>query len=323
MKPHSNLDLIRGYQTYLRVEKGLRPLTCDAYERDLLQLAEYLETTGGGLLEQAQRESLSGFLEHLQAHHVEMRSRARKLSCLRGFYRWLLLDKQISYDPTINLESPSGWRVLPKSLAESEVTEMMEQANAQACHPDAKGVALRDHAMLELLYGGGIRVSELVDLRVEDLSVQQGQILVRGKGDKERIVPLGRAALEALQIYLERGRPGLLQGSGLLRRSGVAEMFLSARGHALTRQSVWVLVKKSNRRASPHMLRHSCATHMVEHGADLRTVQTLLGHADIATTQVYTHLALGRLKAAHRAHHPRSTQSRSTQHDAQNAEPTA
>ncbi len=323
MKPHSNLDLIRGYQTYLRVEKGLRPLTCDAYERDLLQLAEYLEMTGGGLLEQAQRESLSGFLEHLQAHHVEMRSRARKLSCLRGFYRWLLLDKQISYDPTINLESPSGWRVLPKSLAESEVTEMMEQANAQACHPDAKGVALRDHAMLELLYGGGIRVSELVDLRVEDFSAQQGQILVRGKGDKERIVPLGRAALEALQIYLERGRPGLLQGSGLLRCSGVAEMFLSARGHALTRQSVWVLVKKSNRRASPHMLRHSCATHMVEHGADLRTVQTLLGHADIATTQVYTHLALGRLKAVHRAHHPRSTQSRSTQRDAQNAEPTA
>ncbi len=318
MKPHSNLDLIRGYQTYLRVEKGLRPLTCDAYERDLLQLAEYLETTGGGLLEQAQRESLSGFLEHLQAHHVEMRSRARKLSCLRGFYRWLLLDKQISYDPTINLESPSGWRVLPKSLAESEVTEMMEQANAQAQRLDAKGAALRDHAILELLYGGGIRVSELVDLRVEDFSAQQGQILVRGKGDKERIVPLGRAALEALQIYLERGRPGLLQGSGLLRRSGVAEMFLSARGHALTRQSVWVLVKKSNRRASPHMLRHSCATHMVEHGADLRTVQTLLGHADIATTQVYTHLALGRLKAAHRTHHPRSTQ-----RDAQNAEPTA
>ncbi len=308
MNVSTNLDLIRGYQTYLRVEKGLRPLTCDAYERDLLQLAEYLETTGGGLLEQAQRENLSGFLEHLQAHHVEMRSRARKLSCLRGFYRWLLLDKKISYDPTINLESPSGWRVLPKSLAESEVTEMMEQSNAQAQRLGAKGAALRDRAILELLYGGGIRVSELVDLRVEDLSAQQGQILVRGKGDKERIVPLGRAALESLQIYLERGRPGLL------RRSGVAEMFLSARGHALTRQSVWVLVKKSNRRASPHMLRHSCATHMVEHGADLRTVQTLLGHADIATTQVYTHLALGRLKAVHREHHPRSTR---------NMEPTA
>ena len=129
MNVSTNLDLIRGYQTYLRVEKGLRPLTCDAYERDLLQLAEYLETTDGGLLEQAQRENLSGFLEHLQAHHVEMRSRARKLSCLRGFYRWLLLDKSIAYDPTVNLESPSGWKVLPKSLAESEMTEMLEQAD--------------------------------------------------------------------------------------------------------------------------------------------------------------------------------------------------
>ncbi len=300
MESHSNLAAIRGHLIYLRVEKGLRPLTCDAYERDLLQLAEYLETNGS-CLEKAQAAHLSGFLEHLQAHHVEMRSRARKLSCLRGFYRWLLLDKQISYDPTLNLESPSGWKVLPKSLAESEVTAMLDQASVAADHPQASAIALRDRAMLELLYGGGIRVSELVGVRVEDISVRQGQILVRGKGDKERIVPLGRAALEAVESYLERGRPGLL------RRARAAEIFLSTRGHALTRQSVWVLVKKSNHRASPHMLRHSCATHMVEHGADLRTVQVLLGHADIATTQVYTHLALGRLKAVHRAHHPRAT----------------
>ncbi|HUZ03713.1 MAG TPA: site-specific tyrosine recombinase XerD, partial [Acidobacteriaceae bacterium] len=299
MDADRNLDAIRGYLNYLRVEKGLRPLTCAAYERDLQQLAEYLETKDG-LLAKAQSADLSGFLGHLQAHHVEMRSRARKLSCLRGFYRWLLLDKQIEYDPTMNLESPSGWRVLPKSLAESEVTSMMEQASELANHPAAGGAALRDHAMLELLYGGGIRVSELVGLHVEDLSRQQGQILVRGKGDKERIVPLGRAALQALEAYLERGRPELLHSSG------VAEIFLSERGHALSRQWVWMPVKRSNRRASPHMLRHSCATHMVEHGADLRTVQTLLGHADIATTQVYTHLALGRLKAVHRAHHPRA-----------------
>ena len=298
-----NLAMIRGHLTYLRVEKGLRPLTCDAYERDLLQLAEYLEARGSALT-QAQSADLSGFLEHLQAHHVEMRSRARKLSCLRGFFRWLLLDKQISHDPTVNLESPSGWKVLPKSLAESEITGMLDQANVAANHPGASAVALRDRAMLELLYGGGIRVSELVSVRVADLSLRQGQILVRGKGDKERIVPLGRAALEAIEAYLERGRPGLL------RRSGVAEIFLSSRGHAMTRQSVWMLVKKSNHRASPHMLRHSCATHMVEHGADLRTVQILLGHADIATTQVYTHLALGRLKAVHRAHHPRATRSK-------------
>lgn len=298
MHADGNQNAIRGYLNYLRVEKGLRPLTCAAYERDLQQLAEYLEKKNG-VLAQVESADLSGFLEHLQAHHVEMRSRARKLSCLRGFYRWLLLDKQIHHDPTINLESPSGWKVLPKSLAESEVTEMMEKASELANHPAAGGIALRDRAMLELLYGGGIRVSELVGLRVEDVSLQQGQILVRGKGDKERIVPLGRAALQALEMYLQRGRPELLH------HAGVAEIFLSERGHGLTRQWVWMMVKKSNRRASPHMLRHSCATHMVEHGADLRTVQTLLGHADIATTQVYTHLALGRLKAVHRAHHPR------------------
>jgi integrase/recombinase XerD len=158
---------------------------------------------------------------------------------------------------------------------------------------------LRDRAMLELLYGGGVRVSELVGLAVEDISLQQGQMLVRGKGDKERIVPLGQPAIEALTEYLEHGR------AQLLRKANVRKVFLSQRGHPLTRQTVWTMVKHVNHRASPHMLRHSCATHMVEHGADLRTVQTLLGHADIATTQIYTHLALGRLKAVHRAHHPR------------------
>ena len=296
--PANSLEAIRGYLTYLRVEKGLRPLTCEAYERDLLQLAEYLEQNGSVLFN-AQQAELAGFLHHLQLHQVEMRSRARKLSCLRGFYRWLLLDKAIAHDPTENLESPSGWKVLPKSLAEPEVESMLTRANQSASHPAAGAVALRDAAMLELLYGGGIRVSELVGLRVEDLSLDQGQILVRGKGDKERVVPLGRAAVEALEKYLRLGRPQLE------RKRRAPEIFLSARGTALTRQSVWLLVKRYDAQASPHMLRHSCATHMVERGADLRTVQTLLGHADIATTQVYTHLALGRLKAVHREHHPR------------------
>lgn len=169
--------------------------------------------------------------------------------------------------------------------------------NPLPCSPQG----LRDKAMLELLYGGGVRVSELVGLCVEDISLTQGQLLVRGKGDKERIVPLGQPAIEALTQYLEQGRPALLTGN----RNRVRQAFLSQKGHPLTRQTVWSLVKSRNHRASPHMLRHSCATHMVEHGADLRTVQTLLGHADIATTQIYTHLALGRLKAVHRAHHPR------------------
>ena len=303
MESNRNLDLIQGYLTYLRVEKGLRPLTCEAYRRDLLQCAEYLEKADG-FLASAKHEDLAGFIAHLQAHQVEARSRARKLSCLRGLYRWLLLDKRIAYDPTIHLETPAGWKVLPKSLSEAEVATMIDQAggrsadsSAEACTPQS----LRDRAMLELLYGGGVRVSELADLAVEDVSLQQGQMLVRGKGDKERIVPLGQPAIQALTEYLQHGRVRLL------RKSNVRQVFLSQRGRPLTRQTIWSIVKHVNHRASPHMLRHSCATHMVEHGADLRTVQTLLGHADISTTEIYTHLALGRLKAVHREHHPRGS----------------
>src|SRR3984885_10856564 len=293
-------SITRQYLTYLRVEKGLRPLTCEAYQRDLSLFAEYLEGTHA-LPVTAGQVQVAGFLEHLQKHGVQSRSIARKLSCLRGFYKWLLLDRRIGHDPTVNLESPSSWKVLPKALAQSEVERMMEQAGTAADHPQADAVALRDRAIVEMLYAGGVRVSELTGLGVEDLSLAEGRMLVRGKGDKERIVPLGRAAVEALDAYLSRGR------SALAVRPRESRLFLSVRGTGLTRQWVWHLVKQLDSRASPHVLRHSCATHMVENGADLRTVQTLLGHADISTTQVYTHLALGRLKAVHRAHHPRAT----------------
>lgn len=293
-------SLLRQYLAYLRVEKGLRPLTCEAYEQDLFMFAEYLEGENALPLTAGQAQ-VAGFLEHLQKHGVQSRSVARKLSCLRGFYKWLLLDKQITTDPTVNLESPASWKILPKALATSEVDRMMEQAGTAANHPQADALALRDRAIVEMLYAGGVRVSELTGLGVEDLSLAEGRMLVRGKGDKERIVPLGRLAVEALQTYLTLGRPSL----AVRPREG--RLFLSVRGAPLTRQWVWRLVKQLDGRASPHMLRHSCATHMVENGADLRTVQTLLGHADISTTQVYTHLALGRLKAVHRAHHPRAT----------------
>ena len=293
-------SILRQYLAYLRVEKGLRPLTCEAYERDLSLFAEYLEGSHA-LPMNAGQAQVAGFLEHMQKHGVQSRSIARKLSCLRGFYKWLLLDKRIGHDPTVNLESPSSWKVLPKALALSEVERMMEQAGTAADHPQADAVALRDRAIVEMLYAGGVRVSELTGLGVEDLSLAEGRMLVRGKGDKERIVPLGRAAVEALDAYLTQGRPALAI------RPRESRLFLSVRGTGLTRQWVWHLVKQLDSRASPHVMRHSCATHMVENGADLRTVQTLLGHADISTTQVYTHLALGRLKAVHRAHHPRAT----------------
>lgn len=300
-----NTDLVQEYAAYLRVEKGLRPLSCEAYERDLLQFAEYLEGEHSSLAG-ARQPQVSGFLEHLKKHGVESRSAARKLSCLRGFYKWLLLDKRVDRDPTVNLESPSAWKVLPKSLAETEVTEMLERADSEGGGGEADAIALRNRAILELLYAGGLRVSELTGLREEDLSLDAGRVLVRGKGDKERIVPLGRAAIEAIEKYLRQGRPLLHARRGQASRHTSHQLFLSSRGTGLTRQWIWSLVKSADSHASPHMLRHSCATHMVEHGADLRTVQTLLGHADIATTQVYTHLALGRLKAVHRAHHPRS-----------------
>ena len=304
-----NAEVLREYLAYLRIEKGLRPLSVEAYQRDLLQFAEFLESEDVVFLSAAQRH-VAGFLEHLGKHGVESRSSARKLSCLRGLYRWLLLDKRIERDPTLNLDSPSAWKVLPKSLARSEVNSMLERAGVAADHPEADAIALRDRAILEILYAGGLRVSELTGLNVADLSLDAGRALVRGKGDKERIVPLGRAAVEALEAYVKLGREELVKHS-----RGSSRLFLSVRGEPLTRQWIWQLVKQSDGHASPHMLRHSCATHMVEGGADLRTVQTLLGHADIATTQVYTHLALGRLKAVHRQHHPRAKRAAGPSHE--------
>jgi integrase/recombinase XerD len=276
---------------HLRVERGLRPLSCEAYLRDLEMFAEFLERGDRTLLGAGQGD-VSGFMQDLREHGVQSRSIARKLSCVRGFYRWLLKDKRVERDPTVNIESPASWKVLPKSLAESEVGEMLAKTGAAARAADADGLALRDHAMLELLYAGGLRV-----------------------GDKERIVPIGRSAVEALEVYVLRGRPSLAKSRTQIpfgndkqkrRAPGLQRaLFLSVRGNALTTQAVWQMVRGVNSHASPHKLRHSCATHMVEHGADLRTVQTLLGHADIATTQVYTHLAIDRLKTVHRMCHPR------------------
>jgi len=314
-----NLSLLREYQAYLRVEKGLRPLTCEAYLSDLKTFAEFLEG-GNAVLLTASQQDVAGFLEHLRVHGIDARSSARKLSCLRGFYRWLLLDRRVDRDPTVNVGSPNAWKVLPKSLAEPEVAEMLERAAMAATHPQAKATDLRDRAIAELLYAAGLRVSEVTALTTGDLALDAGRVHVRGKGDKERIVPLGRSALEALEAYLREGRPHLqrissarktgMAGNGAPKQNGAdqerSRLFLSLRGMPLTRQWVWHIVKRANPAASPHQLRHSCATHMVEHGADLRSVQQLLGHADISTTQVYTHLALGRLKAVHRMHHPRA-----------------
>lgn len=293
----SNQQALSAFLSYLKVEKGLSRLTVEAYQRDLLQLSEFLELRAATLLK-AKRPDLLEFLEQLTANQVESRSRARKLSAIRHFYKFLLLDKKIKHDPTLNIESPRQWKILPKSLAVKEIDEMIAREQSKLQDP---ALAIRNQALIELLYASGMRVSEIVNLRLEDLNLPSSCAIVRGKGDKERMVPFGVSARKALEVYLRDARPQLSR----IRRSPFA--FIDRSGTELTRERVWRIVResKSDKKASPHMLRHSCATHMVGNGADLRTVQTILGHADIATTQVYTHVALDRLKKVHENFHPR------------------
>ena len=288
---------------YLKVEKGLASLTVSAYTRDIGQFAAFLNKNKRTLLT-ARREDVRGFIQQLFSNSVDGRSVARKLSALRHLYRFLLLDKRIDRDPTLDIPLPKQWKVLPKSLGRDEVDQMLTSEVTLGSGKLAQAIHLRNRAMLETFYAGALRVSEVVTLKIEDVKLDMGYVLVRGKGDKERIVPLGRSAQEALSIYLRDGRPALAAGKS------APLLFIARNAKKLTRQRVWQMVSAASagagRHASPHMLRHSCATHMVENGADLRTVQTILGHADISTTQVYTHIALDRLKSVYAKHHPRA-----------------
>jgi integrase/recombinase XerD len=319
----SNSQVLSGFLDYLRIEKGLGQLSIRAYSTDILQFAEFLEKGKRQLLS-ARRSDVREFLQQLFSNRVDGRSVGRKLSALRHLYRYLLLDDRIDHDPTLDIESPRQWKVLPKSLARDEIEATLAAPTAllSAHHrstKDAAALAARDRAMLELLYAGALRVSELVTATLEDLKLESGYMLVRGKGDKERIVPLGRPAQDALAEYLADGRPLLAEmRAAKLKKGGLIPnstgnspfLFIARGGRKLTRQRIWQMVGQasaaSGRHASPHMLRHSCATHMVENGADLRTVQTILGHADISTTQIYTHLALDRLRSVYQKHHPRA-----------------
>jgi integrase/recombinase XerD len=313
MASDANTRVLSGFLDYLQIEKGLAKLSIAAYNTDILQFAGFLEKRKRLLLT-ASRNDVREFIQQLFSHGVDGRSVGRKLSALRHLYRYLLLDKRIEHDPTLNIESPRQWKVLPTSLAKDEIEATLAAPVLSAkAKPDSSALASRDSAMLELLYAGALRVSELVTAKLEDLKLDAGYMLVRGKGDKERIVPLGKPAQDALTQYLSRGRPDLLRKGGTKNesRSGTSPfLFIATGGRKLTRQRIWQLVGQasaaSGRHASPHMLRHSCATHMVENGADLRTVQTILGHADISTTQVYTHLALDRLRSVYQKHHPRA-----------------
>jgi integrase/recombinase XerD len=290
---------ISSFLTHVRVEKGLSANTVSAYHRDLVKFDEFAKKRKLSL-EAVSRDDLVDFLAGLYRQKLESKSVARHLVTLRNFFRFAQIQELIPVDPSINLESPKIRRSLPGYLRLEEVERLLAQ-------PDAKTpLGLRDRAMLEVLYSTGLRVSELTGLRVADLDSKVGCVRCIGKGDKERIVPVGKKALGMVDKYLRDARPKLLGKS-----TGSLTLFVNRRGRQLSRVGVWKILSGYGRRAglrtalTPHMLRHSFATHLLERGADLRSVQLMLGHADISTTQIYTHVARQRLKELHARHHPR------------------
>lgn len=292
--------LIDGYFSYLTVEKGLSRNTLEAYSRDLQYFRTYLSDQAIISLESIRAPVILGYLIHLRNRGLTSKSRARHLVTLRGFFRFLHQEKLISGDPAALIELPKSGLHLPGVLSHSEIQALLAAPNK------GRPVGLRDAAMLELLYAAGLRVSELIHLKVLEINMEAGFVRVFGKGGKERIVPIGRVALKTLNDYLENGRPMLL-------KEFVSEfLFVARRGRPLSRQGFWKLLKKYATQAgirhpvSPHTLRHSFASHLLEGGADLRVVQIMLGHADIATTQIYTHVSAERLKTIHQKYHPRS-----------------
>lgn len=289
--------LLDEFNDRLWLEEGLARNTLESYRRDLAQFAEWLEKRGGELLS-ISRGDLEQYLAH-KSPVSKPRSMSRLIASLRRFYRHQLREGGIKLDPTLQLDSPKLPRSLPKSLTEEEVEALLNQPD------DTQMLGLRDRAMLETLYATGLRVSELVNLKVSEVSLNEGVVRATGKGSKTRMVPLGEEALDWITRYLKEARPQILNGQ--LADS----LFVTQRGDAMTRQAFWYLIKRHAKQAgitkpmSPHVLRHAFATHLLNHGADLRVVQMLLGHADISTTQIYTHVARERLKSLHAMHHPR------------------
>ncbi len=294
-----NSELLDEFCDALWLEEGLARNTLESYRRDLSQFAAWLEGERHLNLLDAGKADLLAYLSHQFAAHLKAATSSRLLSSLRRFYRYQLRQGKVLSDPTLLIEMPKLPRALPKSLSEADVEALL---NA----PDiAQPLGLRDRAMLETLYATGLRVSELVALPLQGLSLEMGVVRVMGKGSKERLVPLGAEALDWLRRYLAEARPALLAGHAC------AAVFATQRGGAMTRQAFWYLIKRYAAQAglssdlSPHTLRHAFATHLLNHGADLRVVQMLLGHSDISTTQIYTHVARERLKRLHAVHHPR------------------
>jgi len=291
---------ISSFLTHVRVEKGLSSNTVSAYRRDLVKFDEFARKRKLSL-EGVSRDDLVDFLASLYRLKLESKTVARELVTLRNFFRFAQIQDLIPEDPSVNLESPKIRRNLPGYLRLEEVERLLTQ-------PDVKTpIGLRDRAMLEVFYSTGLRVSELIGVRITDLDAKVGCVRCIGKGDKERIVPVGKKALVVVERYLRDARPKLLG-----KVTGNPALFVNRRGAPLSRVGVWKILSAYGRLAglrmalTPHMLRHSFATHLLERGADLRSVQLMLGHADISTTQIYTHVVEERLKQIYKAHHPRA-----------------
>lgn len=290
---------IRAFLSYARVEKGLAENTVSAYGRDLAKFLAFAAKQKLDLTS-VRRDDVVDFLGSLYRQKLDSRSVARHLVTLRNFFRFGLSEGHIKDDPTLNLESPKVWKTLPSYLSLEEVDRLL------ALPDTARLLGSRDKAMIELLYSTGLRVSELVGLRAGDVDLQSGCVRCIGKGDKERLVPVGKQAVAAVQQYLRDSRPRLVRGRP------TPYLFVNRRGGKLSRVGFWKILRAYGKRAglrgklTPHKLRHSFATHLLERGADLRSVQLMLGHADISTTQIYTHVIQERLKQVYKAHHPRA-----------------
>lgn len=280
-------------------EKGVSQNTLQAYERDLRGLCSWLQQEKKSLI-QAKQGDLLDYITFRIQKGAKPATTARLLSSLRRFYRYCLRVGKISSDPTEQIEPPRPVKLLPESLSESEVDALLAAPNVN------EALGIRDRAMLEILYATGLRVSELVSLQQDEVSLQQGIVRIMGKGNKERLVPMGEEALDWLMDYLQNARPDLMQG-----HPSCDDVFVTARGKGMTRQAFWYVIKRYaqlahiQKKISPHTLRHAFATHLLNHGANLRVVQLLLGHSDLSTTQIYTHVAQARLQELHQVHHPR------------------
>ncbi len=291
--------LLDEYMNYLAMEKGVSLNTLEAYSRDIGRFLAFIEAKGLKGIQDISSDHVITYLGMQRRQGLSSASVNRGVTAIRGFYRYLVAEKKVDENPVAHIESSKAWMRLPDTLTREEMTRLIEA-------PSGEGPSdLRDAAMLELLYATGLRVSELIDLTTNSINWQAGYLIARGKGNKERVVPIGRTALAVLNLYMEKSRPEFLKG----RESGI--LFLNRFGRGLTRQGIWKIVRKYATQVGlagkvhPHTFRHSFATHLLEGGADLRSVQAMLGHADIATTQVYTHVTRERLREVHRKFHPR------------------